>query len=123
MKQNIQAVKQQIKAHGGHQTSQMLSRIFDESNQEFGKDFNVNQFFDDLWDRNKMSDERWSRDVDAKPNWNGKGTNNGYNVIPAINPYGFCASFCLTIIPRGFQNIGPTPFSRIYNRLNLSKAI
>ncbi len=123
MNQNVKAVQQQIEAHGGHQTSEMLSRIFGELNQEFGKDFNIDKFFDDLWDRNNQSDERWSREVDLKPNWNGNGINNGYNVIPAINPNGICASFCLTMIPRGFRINGSTAISRRYNRLNFSKAI
>ncbi len=123
MNQTVKAVQQHIAAHGGRQTSEMLSRIFDESNQEFGKDLNIDKFFDDLWDRNNLSDERWSREVDAKPIWNGNGTNSGYNVIPAINPNGICASFCLTIISRGFRNNGPTPISRRYNRLNFNRAI
>lgn len=79
MNQNVKAVQQQIEAHGGLQTSEMLSRIFSELNQELGKDFNIDQFFDDLWDRHNQSDERWSREVLTKPNWNGNGTNNGYN--------------------------------------------
>lgn len=123
MYQNVKAVQQQIESLGGVQTSQMLSEIFIELNQEFGKDFNIERFFDDLWDRYNLLNDRWSREVNAKPNWNGNGTNNGYNVIPAINPNGICASFCITIITRGFQGSGPSAISRRYNRLNFSKAI
>lgn len=123
MNQNVKTVQQKIESLGGSQTSQMLSRIFGETNQEFGKDFNVDQFFDDLWEKNCPSDERWSREIDSTSNWNGNGNNNGYNIIPAVSPNGICATFCLTIIPRGFRMIGPTSSSRRFNRLNFSKAI
>jgi hypothetical protein len=123
MNQNIQAVKQQIETHGGLLTSEMLSKILSDSNQELGNDFNIKQFFDDICKKNNLYDERSSRDVNIKPNWNVNGTNNDYNVIPAINPNGICATFCLTIIPRGFRSIMPKPISPRYNRLKFSKAI
>ena len=122
MNQNVQAVKQQIESKGGFQSSEMLTRIFSELNQEFGKDFNEDDFFNDLWEKFNQSDERWTREVELNPKWDGSGINNGFNIIPSTNPNGLCAKFCLTMIPRGFR-MGPSSVSRRTNRLSFSKAI
>ena len=117
MTQKINATQQQIQAHGGFQSSEMLTRFFGELNQEFGKDFNVDDFFNDLWEKFNQSDERWTREVELNPKWDGSGINNGFNIIPSTKSNGMCAEFCLTMIPRGFRM---APSSR---RLGFSKAI
>ena len=122
MNQNIQAVKQQIESKGGFQSSEMLTRIFGEINQEFGKDFNVEYFFNEIWDQYNQSSERWAREVELNPKWDENGVNNGFNIIPSTNPNGLCAKFCLTMIPRGFR-MGHSSSTRRSNRLGFSHSI
>jgi hypothetical protein len=99
-----------IEKHGGIQTSQMLSRIFNDSNQEFGNNFDSKVFFDELYKLHNPIGENQNQNVNLKPRWNssGKGNwgNNSFNFIPTINPNGGCSTFCLALISLGFDGKG-----------------
>jgi hypothetical protein len=124
MNQSIKSVKQQIEEIGGYKSSEILSRIFEELNQEIGREFNVEDFFEKLLERYSLTNETYlSRDVYRSTIWNGNGTNNGFNVIPSNNPNGICSSFCLTIAKEGFK-FGLIHPKRIkHQKINFLKAM
>ena len=109
MNEQTAAVIRQIRECGGNQSAEMLNRLLEETRQELGRGFKVEDFFDHLLRQySGFEDGYRRREEEEYPEriWRTTDQADGINVIPSAHPKAFCAPFCLTIAAEGFGRMG-----------------
>jgi len=101
MHSSVQNVLQQIESTGGIQTAEILAKIFSQLNPEFGKAFDVDRFFVDVYDKFDSSLYRGMEGSELPLEPKGNDIQRELNLIPSSEPNSLFATLCLAIIKGG----------------------